>query len=231
MDPDQSRDAEEKSTGSDHVKSELVLAHPDTRAADWKRRTRTKEVDGIHRRFEHADGRSVETIERPDGAVTILPATNTPSSTTAAVTMEWPDAEHSGIEIFVSGPRVDELTPGFEEFGDNPDVAALFRHAELHDEDGDYNGDGCDRLEMRKGVLWAAIDGTSAGYVARILEDCRICADRNPDLSYMVVGSHPVGEDELQRYDVLFLKGFDATSNPMRREHGRFYADYVVRGI
>lgn len=55
--------------GSDRVKEELVRLHPGTRHAEWKRRSRSKSEDGVIRRFEHVDGRSVETIERPDGGI------------------------------------------------------------------------------------------------------------------------------------------------------------------
>lgn len=218
-------------TSSDRIKDELVRAHPGTYAADWKRRTRTKKDDGVHRRFEHADGRIVDTIERQDGMVEIASGSNGTTTPPAGKLMKWPDAEHSGVEIFISGPRVDDLACRFEEFGNNPDIVALFRCTDLTDEDDKYNGDLCDRLEFKHGVLWAAIDGASSKYVARIVDDCQICSDRNPGLSYMVVGSQPVGDDDVERYDVLFLKGFDAANNPMKSEHDRFYEDYVVRGI
>lgn len=65
-----------KSAGSDRIKDELVQAYPDTKPAEWKRRTRTKEADGIHRRFEHTDGRIINTIEDEDGAIRIEPGVN-----------------------------------------------------------------------------------------------------------------------------------------------------------
>jgi len=131
-----------------------------------------------------------------------------------------------------SSSNLDALAPRFDEYGDNPEVVALFRgEDDLLDGDGEYDGDGCDRLEIRDGVLWAAIDGTSDDCVAEILQGCQSCSERNPDLSYMMVGARPVDDDEIQRYDVLFLKGFDTATNPMKAKHGKFYDDYVVRGI
>lgn len=212
--------------GSDRIKDELVRGHPGTRSADWKRRTRTKGPEGVHRRFEHADGRTVDTIERADGSIELVdtPAPGAPKLA------EYPGAVHSDVEIFVAGPQVDALAAAFDDSGDNPDIVALFRPGTLHT-DGEYDGDGCDRLEIQHGILWAAMDGLTTRTVAEIAAGCRACAERNPDLSYMVAAAHPVDDDEIQRYDVLLLKGFDATNNPMKRLHGRFYADFVVRGI
>lgn len=53
------------------IKSGLVGLHPDTRASEWKRRTRNAIPGGIERIFEHRDGRMVRTIEDADGAVTM----------------------------------------------------------------------------------------------------------------------------------------------------------------
>lgn len=61
-----------KNTGSDRIKDELVRSCPGTHPNDWKRRTRIKKEDGIHRRFEHADGRIIDTIETEDGTITIV---------------------------------------------------------------------------------------------------------------------------------------------------------------
>lgn len=54
---------------SDRIKAELSRIHPDTQAAQWKRRSRSKTDAGTVRVFEHADGRLVETIEAADGTI------------------------------------------------------------------------------------------------------------------------------------------------------------------
>lgn len=61
-----------RKTGSDRIKEELVEAHPDTTTSGWKRISRTKKMDGIHRGFRYTDTRSVHTIEKPDGTITIM---------------------------------------------------------------------------------------------------------------------------------------------------------------
>lgn len=138
--------------------------------------------------------------------------------------------EHFAIEIYIAGPEVDALKQGFDEYGDNPDVVSLFR-SDTNDDDGNYNGDGCDRLDFSHGVLIAAIDGLGDGSAAMLTEDCRLVAEKHPNLNYLVVGMQDVGDDEIERCDVLFARGFDASNNPMRRWHGKFYEDLVVSGI
>ena len=144
--------------------------------------------------------------------------------------MEW-HTSYSDVEFYIAGPTVDDLKSNFDEFGDNPEVAALFQVTDLYDENGEYNGDGCNRLEMRKDYLYAAMDGLSDDVVAILLKDCKDCAERNPDLSYMLVGAYVDEEADVQCYDVLLLRGFNADNNPLKREHGKFYDEYVVRGI
>ena len=215
-----------KATGSDKIKQEIVLAYSDTQAADWKRRTRTTDTNGISRRFEHVDGQIVETLEKPDGSIEITHDT----AGSSIKLMEW-DQEYVGIEIYISGPQVDEVKPDFDEFEDNPKVTALFLDTNFYDEEGDYNGDGCDRLEINKDYLYAAMDGPSKEGIAIILKDCLTCAKRYPDLSYMVIGWQPVGDDEVERCDVLLLRGFNAANNPVKRHHGRFFSGNIIRGI
>lgn len=65
------RTAKASKTESDDIKEALVRLHPRTRAADWRRRSRKKEADGIHRLFEHVDGRTVMTVEKADGTIDI----------------------------------------------------------------------------------------------------------------------------------------------------------------
>lgn len=157
--------------------------------------------------------------------------------TTAGAVMNW-DAKYECIEIYVAGPHLEALRTTFEEYEDNPQIVGLFR-TDLFNSDGTYNGDGCSRLELRSDYLYAAIDGTSPEYFAKLLKGCLTCAEQNPDLSYMVVGTQAMipneeedGEDdETAHCDVVFLRGFDAANNPMKREHGKFYAEYVMRGI
>jgi len=157
--------------------------------------------------------------------------------TEAGSVMNW-NAKYECIEIYVAGPRLEALRTTFDDFGDNPDIVGLFRK-NLFDQKGSYNGDGCDRLELRNDYLYAAIDGISPEYFKDFLNDCLTCAQENLDLSYMVVGTQAMipsedeneEDDETARCDVVFLRGFDAANNPMKREHGKFYAEFVVRGI
>lgn len=158
------------------------------------------------------------------------------SSQTGTI-MNW-GAKYDNIEIYIAGPQLEELRDTFDDFGENPEIVGLFRK-ELFGDDGLYDGDGCDRLDIRDNYMWAALDGTSDEYFKEILEDCIACAQENPDLSYMVVGGQVMipsedkdeEDDETQRYDVVFLRGFDAANNPLKHNHGRFYKDFVVRGI
>lgn len=86
-----------KSAGSNRIKEALVAAHPDTRSGDWKRRSRTKEDDGIHRRFEHQDGRIIDTVEKQDGTIMI----ETGPGTAPGKVMEWHGVSHDNVEIFI----------------------------------------------------------------------------------------------------------------------------------
>lgn len=54
---------------SDDIKAGIVSLHPDTKASEWKRRTRETGPSGIERIFEHRDGRMVRTVENDNGEV------------------------------------------------------------------------------------------------------------------------------------------------------------------
>lgn len=150
--------------------------------------------------------------------------------------IEYPGATYTDIEIYISGEKVHELSSGFDEVEDNPEIVSLF-NPQPFDEKGDYNGDGCDRLELNKGMIWAAMDGLRTDSVKKVAQDCIICAEKNPDLSYLIVGIRVIEpdedsdlEDEEICYDVLFRQGF-LSDNPIKTIHGKFYDEFTVRGI
>ena len=140
---------------------------------------------------------------------------------------------YSGIEIYVAGDMITKLE--CSDFRDNPDVVALF-NPNPYDDDGEYQGDGCDRLEINGDTIFAAMDGMSDEGSAIVVDECQRAHVLNPDLKYLVVSfsyddNDDDDDDEVAHVKVLFMVGFNSLDNPMKKHHGKFYKDYVVTGI